>query len=427
MYFNRSIQLSLKFLLFNSAFFNIIFSDVCLAQSYIASGCGTYTKCNVVTGMDGKKNGEELCTNASDQTIILRKALWKDDLLSGKFFCAQDDGTPAIEAEYRSGNLHGEFKSWNSETKKWNPPLTYKNGKREGVTEIIGSNNYSRIVQYKNDFQHGYELLLKSGEIEDVRECHLNGVQVDEKQCDDISIPGWDQKVQLWKKKKAEKEFADNNREVVEKWPNGNIKLKYKLVNGKNEGDYLKFYENGKPQIVRKYSDGYMTEEKIYFRENEQLETHSFFKKSWEYKLIQYYQNGKIKFEKEESEHPNDKYLTVINFKRYYDNGQPAEYGKRIKSPASWGEGSYDGEIKFFERSGHLSEIQNWSKGKPTGTWSLTPIKGNYVYEKIYAEGKLLEAKTFEKSSKKLLKKEEFYPDGSIKNEFKDPDYKDEN
>ena len=307
--------------------------------------------------------------------------------------------------------------------KKWNDPITYKKGKREGVAKLAGSNGHHTVVLYKNDNPHGYELQFKDNKLIYINGCYIDNGRKDEKECRNIKIPGYDKMITDFFEAKEKKEHAESNRDVLEKYPNGQVKERYKLVNSQISGSYERFYESGKLQIQRTHEGGYKVEEKIYFREGP-LESHSFFKKGWEYKTTLYYQNGNKKLEREQEKSPEDKWLTIVNFKNYHDNGKISEEGKKIKGVSSWNDGSYDGEIKIYAKTGELIYVQNYKRGKAIGTWKSTPIEGLFYSEQKYEDDKLVADSIFEKSNNTLLKKIEYYPDGSTKSEFEDPTYK---
>jgi antitoxin component YwqK of YwqJK toxin-antitoxin module len=270
------------------------------AKTYLPSGCSTVTSCTESKNEKGELHGPQTCVNYYKKDIVVIRAFWKNDKLEKDFFCANDDGTPVVQAQYKDGELNGEYKTYNASEKKWNDPITYKAGKREGVAKLTGSNGHHTVVLYKNDKPHGYELQFKDNKLVYINGCFIDNSRKDEKECRNIKIPGYEKMVDEFITAKEKKEYAENNREVIEKYASGQIKERYKLVNSQISGSYEKFYENGKPQIQRTHKDGYKTEEKIYFREGS-LESHSFFDKAWEYKTILYYQNGHKKLEREEN------------------------------------------------------------------------------------------------------------------------------
>ena len=401
----------------------LLITCISFAKSYIPSGCSTLTSCTETKNKEGELHGPQTCVNYYKKDIVVIKAIWKNDKLEKDFFCTNDDGIPVVQAQYKDGELHGQYKTYNSSEKKWNEPITYKNGKREGIAKLPGSNGHYTVVFYKNDKQHGYELQFKGNTLLYIKDCYVDDTRKEEKDCRNITMPGYDKLIADHIKEKEKKEFAERNYDVLEKYSNGQVKERYKMVNSQISGAYEKFYENGKPQIQRTHKDGYKTEEKIYFREGS-LESHSFFNKSWQYKTTLYYQNGQKKLERDEVKSPDDKWLTIINYKDYHDNGKLAEVGRKIKGINSWGDGSNDGEIKIYAKTGELTSLQNYKRGQATGTWKSTPVDWPFYSEQKYEDGKLILDSVFEKNNSKLMQKTEYYPDGSTKSEFEDPTYK---
>lgn len=408
-----------KYLFFTLAFL----PSLAESKSYIPSGCSTLTSCTESKNEKGELHGPQTCVNYYKKDIVVIRAFWKNDKLEKDFFCTNDDGVPVLQAQYKDGELEGEYKTYNTSEKKWNEPIHYKNGKREGVSKVSGSNGHYTVVLYKNDKQHGYELQFKDNKLIYLKDCYIEDSRKDDKECRNIKILGYDKMIADFIEAKEKKEYSERNYDFLEKHPNGKIKERYKMVDSQISGSYEKFYEDGKPQIQRTHKDGYKIEEKIYFREGS-IESHSFFNKGWEYKTTLYYQNGNKKLEREESKSPDDKWLTIVNYKNYYDNGKVSDEGKKIKGLSSWHDGSYDGEIKIYAKTGELIYVQNYKRGKAIGTWKSTPLESPFYSEQKYEDDKLVVDSIFEKSNNTLLKKTEYYPDGSTKSEFEDPTYK---
>jgi antitoxin component YwqK of YwqJK toxin-antitoxin module len=75
------------------------------------------------------------------------------------------------------------------------------------------------------------------------------------------------------------------------------LRIKYFKFNGKKEGEYKSYYENGRPDMVRNYKNGKVEGEYKSYYENKQLE------------IIYNYKDGKLEGK----------------YKMYYDNGQIKE------------------------------------------------------------------------------------------------------
>lgn len=131
------------------------------------------------------------------------------------------------------------------------------------------------------------------------------------------------------------------------------------------------------------YKDGQRVEEKTFY-EDGQIESHKFYKKAWNYKITEYYQNGKTRFEfnETESKSKSDKLLTDIDYKYFYDSGKLSETGRKLRGLDLWG--------------------------------------GDVVYND---KGVLLSVRVIERKSEKQVKKVDYFPDGSSKSEIVDPDY----
>ena len=206
--------------------------------------------------------------------------------------------------------------------------------------------------------------------------------------------------------------------------PSGAIQERYKIVKGKTVGRHEYFFENGKLLAFSDYKVGQRVEEKTFF-EDGQIESHRYFKKTWNYKVTDYYQNGKVKFEKIESDSNDVKFLTDITYKHYYDNGKVSEQGYKLRGTDMWGgDGVYNGKILHYTKSGHKYSQCTYDKGKPIKTCLRSPEDDEHDYFEDYDQkGILLSSRVTERKTDKQLKKTEFFPDGSTKNETIDPDY----
>lgn len=87
-----------------------------------------------------------------------------------------------------------------------------------------------------------------------------------------------------------------SEREILEKYPNGNIRAKYNLVNNRLEGTKYEYYENGNLKSSEVWSDSSRNGEVFYYDEDGVLETRGEYKNDkkvgcW----IEYYPDNKVK------------------------------------------------------------------------------------------------------------------------------------
>lgn len=406
-------------------FFLFLISETSFSRTYLPSGCSTYITCKESKNEKQELHGAQTCYHASKKDLVLIKAFWQNDKLEKEFFCANDDGIPVVQAYYKNGELNGEYKTYNRSEKKWDSVIIYKNGLREGVAEIGISGDRKRVTLYKEDKAHGFTLIVdKNGKVLSLENCTIQNVRKDKSECEKIKISGYEKAMSDFLGAKIEEKKSEENRVVEKKYSSGAIRERYKLEGGKTVGRHEYFFENGKPKAFVDYVDGKRSEEKSFF-EDGQIESHNFFKNEWNYKVIEYYQNGKIKFEKTESENKEDKLLTDIQYKRFHDNGQISEQGQKLRGIDNWGgDGVFNGEIVNYGKSGHLYSRCTYRKGKPINTCTRWPEIHDYNYEDIYDEkGTLISGRVIERKTDKQMKKVEYFPDGSTKSEIIDPEY----
>ena len=399
----------------------VLFTANAQARTYLPSGCSTVTECKDTKNQQGELNGPQVCVNYYKKDIVVLKATWKNDKLDKDFFCANDDGIPVVEAKYKDGELDGVYKEYDRSLKSWGTEYKYVMGKRQGIGKSLLNEGRARITNFKDDAPHGFTVILdKNQKIESLTDCHVNGQRASSEDCEKIQIPGFEKPISAYLAKQKKNQLDEDNKLVEEKYADGKIKERYTRKAGKIVGDYERFYQSGKPQIQAKYVDGLKVEEKVFYREG-QLESHTFYDKAWAYKMTLYYQNGNKKYEKTEAADKKDSMVTIVDFKNYWDNGNVRDAGRRLKSPTTWGEGVEDGEILQYSKSGQIIQKALYDRGKRIGEWEISPEKGKFDYKVIYKDDVEVSESLFDKKTKKLMKKIEFFPDGSTKSEFKDP------
>lgn len=133
---------------------------------------------------------------------------------------------------------------------------------------------------------------------------------------------------------------------------------KFTIVNGKFDGKYESWYDNGKPQIYTTYKDGEREGEFKRWYENGQLESHSFYK------------DGKLHGE----------------YKKWHTNGQP-------HIDCTYKESKLHGEYKQWFDNGQLWENCFYEDGLLNGglmQFYFYP-KGKLAKYSLYKDGELVE------------------------------------
>lgn len=115
--------------------------------------------------------------------------------------------------------------------------------------------------------------------------------------------------------------FISCNNFKTEYYANGNISKRYSLVNGKYNGTFEEFFENGNYKEIHIYNNGIKTDSSIYFNANNKIY------------LVDYYL-------------PNDTIESIF----YYSDMVVKEKGKYIKN-------NKIGKWKYFRRDGTLDKV----------------------------------------------------------------------
>jgi len=174
-------------------------------------------------------------------------------------------------------------------------------------------------------------------------------------------------------------------------------------------GEYLSWYENGKPRLVLNYKDGKADGKSEWFYDNGN--PHS----------VSNYKDGKLDGKSEEF-YSNGKPWKVINFKdsvldgkyeKFYDNGKPWEvtnykdgmldgnYESFFKNGkpyivTNYKDGMLDGKYDWFYDNGKPSFISNYKDGKRDGKFEAFYDNGNRIFIKEYRMNVLLEEVVYE-------------------------------
>jgi antitoxin component YwqK of YwqJK toxin-antitoxin module len=119
-------------------------------------------------------------------------------------------------------------------------------------------------------------------------------------------------------------------------YENGNLKAKGVLINGKEEGLWLKYYPDEKINAKEQYRDGLLWGKCIYF-----------------------YPNGN-KMQEENWDNGGQ----IGEAKYYFESG-------KLKRAGSYGEGGYEGPWLMYHENGLLRQKGNYKQGKPFGPWKF--------------------------------------------------------
>jgi len=367
------------------------------------------------------KSGLEVCTHPKDPSKILVKANWKEGQLQGSFWCAKDDGTPYIEAEFKKGELHALYKEYDKGLMDWRVIAPYSQGKREGFVVKIGGQKNKLVQLYKSDQPLGFEWNLDSkGKVISRRSCQAEGRIFKEEDCPNVPYGEYTKVFKDYEEQLKIKKYSEKNKIVENIDAKGKVRSTYKIIDGKTEGTVEEYYKpENQLAMSTTYKDGMKVLEKQYFKGG-QLQTEINYSKGRIYSKKLFYQNGKLKEESlYDYKHPE---YDLITYKYYYDSGQISEEGKRIEDPFKYWPRPHD-KIVNYSVSGEVISESHYNFGKKVGAWKYLTHK--YWIEEDYKDDILKEKRLFDKSMRTLLmRRTSFMDDGSVKEDVKDASFR---
>lgn len=207
--------------------------------------------------------------------------------------------------------------------------------------------NLNKISEYRNDIL--------------VREYYVN--DFDER---NGSYKEWDNNGQLILEANYKKDELHGH---YIKYKEGKVSKDIWYSNGKIDGKYKSYWDNGNPYVEIEYEDGKMNG-----------------------KFTAYYSNGSIQREGYNKEDKKNG-----KWKLYYENGQ-------IKAEENYIKNYLEGEFITYYKNGKLKSKGELKKFLEDGTWLEYDEKGHGV-KKIYEKGKVINESPIVK--KKIIKSKE--------------------
>jgi antitoxin component YwqK of YwqJK toxin-antitoxin module len=374
--------------------------------------CSTLPKCAESRNEAGELDGSETCVNAYKPSVKVIEAHWSKGKLSGRFWCAADDGTPRLETTFQDGLAEGEYRTrWNAKLKAWDSIETMRHGARAGLTKQRGADGNWNVAFYEADGkQHGATLHVDaSGRVLNMMDCAVHGRRARTEDCSAIAVPGYEKALSAYLAGEKSMQTAAANRTVVQNWPNGKPEVRYRLVDGRIEGRRESFFEDGKPELTTDYAHGQKNgTETEHFPEG-QVRRVAEFREGKAVSETVFYQNGRKKTETA-SRTPSGKNVFVVeDVKEYWDNGHLRLKGTRIDDSV------WDGDYAVFNEDGTPASSGRYARGRETGTWHV--YGADAELERTYADGVLQKELVFTPTGRKLVRTREFMPDGSIKSD----------
>ena len=149
-------------------------------------------------------------------------------------------------------------------------------------------------------------------------------------------------------------------------YPDGTIKEKYELKNGKYHGKYCSYYETGLVETNGQFREGVMDGEWRYYYSDGKIMTVQMLRKGNTVRFDSWDQNGNKVI--------NDGTGTLT---LYYPDGSK-------KSTNSYKNGHFDGANQSWYPNGIMESEQFFKEGKPIGIWHTWDENGTVTYEEVF-------------------------------------------
>jgi len=208
-------------------------------------------------------------------------------------------------------------------------------------------------------------------------------------------------------------------------YSNGNLRLKFTIINGNLEGEYLDYYRNGKIMDSTFFEHGHYHGTNKTFNEKGQLILIEKYKHDTLLfnKDIFYYKNGNVKTEvylyfdtdslkmnpfvkttiHSSGQNPDMNYNNDLSISKMKSHGKDLEYYKngKIKEEKLTVNNLYNGVYKWFNKDGTLAGEGNIINDKSDGNFIYYSRTGKVTKIESWKEGKLI--KTVKKNGCDLM------------------------
>ena len=341
-----------------------------------------------------RKEGSEICHALDNPKIVLRSANFINGELDGEFICRSFTNILTIRAQYRAGQLDGEYRDF-STARSWHNIKTawwikyFSLGKQIGV-EFLANENGKVLEVIPGCWENG-----------DRDSIYYSA-------CLNMKYSEFDKEVRSFIDGEIKKHFAEMNRPVVTKYQDGKVKFKATLVNGKYVGAYEKFFEDGKIQLKANYKNGFPESEEEFFESGAKKSKRTFSNEKLSERL-DYFENGKIS---EVVKITYDQFSRTEVARSFSDQGKPySEHTMKFEHGEYWGK--YVGAYKVYDQDGKLIIENNYKNGLRDGPSTYYDIDQKTVT--IWEKGKPKTKSIYDAQSGKEIEKIEYMNDGSEK------------
>lgn len=352
--------------------------------------CGS-RHCAIPYDDQGVQQGVEVCWDSAEKKEKVRELNWSKGKRNGEARC-WEKGKLVTMAQFKDNLLHGLY-----------------------VDQRFSQIEVHRFDQGKLS---GYRLHLdKDGKSFRTGPCYRDG-EVDDTDgnfCRQLDYGVYKPQLEAYfaKLKGEEKaRLAKQNGPQLDKYGDGKVKAKYTKRNGEITGLYEAFWPNGKLRVKGEYSDGRRQGEFLSYHEEGYLVGRDVYQLDRPVKLETILQNGKLSERKEWV--VEDGRVRVCR-DTFHENGVAAFRTCRRDSSSYWYSDN-DGEYVWWNEQGKPLFKGQYLDGERVGTWSSYDHESlQLMGESNYEKGKLLSEWYINEKNQRVERT--FFPDGSLKTE----------
>jgi antitoxin component YwqK of YwqJK toxin-antitoxin module len=348
--------------------------------------CGS-RHCAIPYDDQGVQQGVEVCWDSAEKKEKVRELTWSKGKRNGEARC-WEKGKLVTIAQFKDNRLQGLFVD----------------------------QRYSQIEVHRFDQGKlsGYRLHLeKDNKSLRLGPCYRDGEVADngENFCRQLDYGAYKPQLEAYfaKLKGEEKvKLAKLNGAQLDRYSDGKVKAKYNTRGGELVGAYEAFWPNGKIRLKGQYSDGKREGEFLSYHEDGYLTGRDVYRLDKPVKLETVLQNGKLS---ERTEWITQDGRARVCRETFHENGVAAYRSCR----KGW-YSDYDGEYVWWNEQGKPVFKGQYLDNQRVGTWSSYDRESLALAgESKYENGKLLAEWYINDKNQRVDRT--FFPDGSLKTE----------
>jgi|JI10StandDraft_1071094.scaffolds.fasta_scaffold184899_2 antitoxin component YwqK of YwqJK toxin-antitoxin module len=348
--------------------------------------------------VDGKKEGKETCRALDNSKVILLEAQYAKGKLNGPLVCRDFMNQVYMQTTYVDDKLNGEHKDF-SKTRSWRnikeawAVKYFENGKQVGM-EFYADSKGKVLDILPNCWEKGQFSSSNFG------------------YCLGLKYGDYDADIKKYLQTEVKKRFKEMNRDIEDRYKNGKIKFKARMVDGRYDGEALWNYESGSPNTKTLYAKGVPVKSEEFF-ESGAPQLVKQFKDGKLEKKETYYENGKLA---ETVKTTYDDGVRKERIERFDDKGfRETEYGYTYEFSSYWGQ--MDGPYRTYDAKGRLDYEAYFKNGQLDG--KVTINSGNRREDENWVKGKHIDTIVYDAGTGKPIEKIEYMSDGSEKTRTK--------